>query len=97
MSMTVVDRSRKTHFNGFSLIACLTDNEGNKFSDDYASRYIHRVSKNVPPTTCYNLVIIFQRICLVLSTNLALYNFFYLFDIHEPITTIFGRSVTEKV
>jgi len=35
--------------------------------------YIHRVSKNVPPMTCYNL------------------------DIHDPITIIFGRSVTEKV
>jgi len=34
---------------------------------------IHRVSKNVPPLTCYIL------------------------DIHNPIRTIFGRSVTEKV
>ena len=34
---------------------------------------IHRVSKNVPPSTCYNL------------------------DIHNPITIIFDRSVTEKV
>ena len=33
---------------------------------------LHRVSKNVPPSTCYNL------------------------DIHDPITIIFGRSVTEK-
>jgi len=35
--------------------------------------YIHRVSKNVPPSTCYNL------------------------DIHDPITIVFGRNVTEKV
>ena len=34
---------------------------------------LHRVSKNVPPSTCYNL------------------------DIHDPITIIFGRSITEKV
>jgi len=34
---------------------------------------IHRVSKNVPSSTCYNL------------------------DIHDPMTIIFGRSVTEKV
>jgi len=33
---------------------------------------IHRVSKNVPPLTCYSL------------------------DRHNPITMIFGRSVTEK-
>jgi len=35
--------------------------------------HLHRVSKNVPPSTCYNLYI------------------------HDPITTIFGRCVTEKV
>jgi len=35
--------------------------------------YLHRVSKNVPPPTCYDL------------------------DIHDPITIIFGRSVTKKV
>jgi len=34
---------------------------------------IHRVSKNVPPLTCYSL------------------------DIINPITIIFGKSVTEKV
>ena len=34
---------------------------------------VHRVSKNVPPLTCYSL------------------------DIHNPITIIFRRSVTEKV
>jgi len=37
------------------------------------SVYIHSVSKNVPPSTCYNL------------------------DIHDPITVIFSRNVTEKV
>ena len=37
------------------------------------NRRLHRVSKNVPPSTCYNL------------------------DMHDPITIIFGRNVTEKV
>jgi len=37
------------------------------------SLHLHRVSKNVPPSTSYNL------------------------DIHDPITMIFGRNVTEKV
>jgi len=36
-------------------------------------RCLHRVSKNVPPSTCCNL------------------------DTHDPITIIFGRSVTGKV
>jgi len=40
---------------------------------DVTSPYVHRVSKNVPPLTCYNL------------------------DTHDPITIIFGRSVTKKV
>jgi len=34
---------------------------------------LDRVSKNVPPSACYN------------------------FDVHDPITMIFGRIVTEKV
>jgi len=33
-------QSKQAHFNGFSLLAYLTDNEGNKFGDDYVSRYI---------------------------------------------------------
>jgi len=37
------------------------------------NRTLHRVSKYVPPSTCYNL------------------------DVHDPITIIFGRNVTEKV
>ena len=41
--------------------------------EEKVGKILHRVSKNVPPTTCYNL------------------------DIHNLITIIFGRSVTEKV
>jgi len=33
-------RSMQAHFNGFSLLAYMTDNEGNKFWDDYVSQYI---------------------------------------------------------
>ena len=36
----VGDRSRQAHFNWFSLLAYLTDNESNKLWDDYISRYI---------------------------------------------------------
>ena len=43
------------------------------FSAQYLPCNIHRVSKNIPPVTCYSL------------------------DIHNLITIIFGRSVTDKV
>ena len=33
-------RSKQAHFSGFGLLAYLTDNEGNKFWDDYVSQYI---------------------------------------------------------
>jgi len=47
MSMTAPCMRSKAHFNGFSLLAYLTDNEGTKFLDDYLSRHIGLVSAHV--------------------------------------------------
>ena len=49
MSMTAPCMRSKAHFNGFSLLAYLTDNEGRptKFLDDYLSRHIGLVSAHV--------------------------------------------------